>query len=558
MGKKYVYLGIAFIAFVLFLSLGNILLKPKGYSNVAVLNDGWNVTYNDKTYEDVQLSMLRRIVGSGSAKGDRIVFTKEGVNLRDYVSPTIMFESRFSEWTVYANSKKVDERFIGAYKNNRFIGCENNFVALPRSYSPVTVEIDLLVTEEGAYNFYEAPAVGGYFDLLVYEVYKHMFIYLISAFLIVFGIVFFAVAVGFRSEIAEMNMQIYSALLYIVLGTWLMTQFKLLDLFIETNGHQTEIEYISLYMVVPIMYVVIGCMRDFIKKKIFLIFAITGSVIPFILIFIHFAGITHINQTLAIYQIDGIVLIVFMVVMLLRNGSGLKEVTIAQYVQIVGQGALGVSFLFNVLFYYLEIIGVSEQIMLSKLAVPMGAMCMVFATLLNYYTFISESYARQKEYTSLAHLAYADELTGLANRARYDSYMSSINKEDDYCIVSIDLNGLKTINDNMGHLSGDKYLTEFAEGLKETFGQIGFVARIGGDEFVAILKRDVMTQVEEYATKLNNYLDDLNKEDSSIHRSAAIGYAYKHEYVNADSNMVYLKADERMYNNKELMHGTSR
>ncbi len=245
-----------------------------------------------------------------------------------------------------------------------------------------------------------------------------------------------------------------------------------------------------------------------------------------------------------------------MSVMILLNDARSYNISKSQYAQILGQGALGLSFIFNMFFYYLEVTGITEQIMISKMAILLGAMCMVFATLLNYYTFISESVARQKEYTSLAHHAYADELTGLANRAKYDSYMATINKEEDYCIVSIDLNGLKTINDTFGHLVGDQYLIEFANGLNESFGEIGFVARIGGDEFVAILKGESMSRVEEYAAKLNNYLENLNEDDSSIHRSAAIGYAYKHEYGSADSKLVYLNADERMYNNKELMHGT--
>lgn len=340
MGKLSVYLGIALLSFLMLLTIGYVLLKPRGYSDVAVLNDGWNVIYNDDSYEDVQLSKLRNFVAHGSEKGDRIALIKNNVDLGDYDSPTIMFESRYSGWTVYVNSEKIEESFMNAYENGKFIGCENNFVALPKSYAPVELKIELFVAEDGAYNYYEAPAVGGYVDLLLYEIYKHMFIFLISAFLIVFGLVFLGVAVGFRSEIAEINMQIYAALLYIVLGIWHLAQFRLLDLFVETNGHQTEIEFISLYMIVPLMYIVMGCMRGYLNNKVFLIFAITGTVIPIILILIHFAGIAHINQLLYIYQIDAIVLIVFMIVMILMRDARSNIITKSQYVQIVGQGAL--------------------------------------------------------------------------------------------------------------------------------------------------------------------------------------------------------------------------
>ena len=213
MGKTSISLGIAVLSFLLLLTMGYVLLRPRGYSNVEILNDGWNVTYNDESYENVQLSKLRKIVGSGSAKGDKITLIKNDVDLSAYEAPTIMFESRFSGWAVYANSKELEERFLDAYENGKFIGCENNFVSLPKSFLPINLEIDLYVAEDGAYNYYTAPAVGGYYDLLLYEIYRHMFVFLISAFLIVFGIVFFGVAIGFRSGMAEVRMQIFAALL---------------------------------------------------------------------------------------------------------------------------------------------------------------------------------------------------------------------------------------------------------------------------------------------------------------------------------------------------------
>ena len=95
---------------------------------------------------------------------------------------------------------------------------------------------------------------------------------------------------------------------------------------------------------------------------------------------------------------------------------------------------------------------------------------MAFASLINYYIYISETYAKKKENESLAHLAYADGLTNIPNRSRYEKYLSDLNESgEDYCIISIDLNGLKTVNDNQGHLMGDKYLKEFSNALDNCF-----------------------------------------------------------------------------------------
>lgn len=451
------------------------------------------------------------------------------------------------------DGEAIDEYYFDKYESGSYIGCDNNFVALPYTGEPVTIEIELLVSEDGAYSFYESPILGGYMDVLMCLVYNNFFIMLTSAFLIIFGIMFLAIALGFRSDLPEMDMQIYSALMYIVLGVWFLAQFKLLDEFIYTHDHQTEIEYISLYLVVPLMYMVMGSMRGYLNDKVFIAFSTVGSVVAVLPIFLHFTGLVHINRMLTVYQADAAILFIFMVVMLVKD-SRQKKLTPSQILQLTGQATLSLSFIFNVFFYYIEVAGISEQIMLSKKAVPMGRMCMVFATLVNYQIYISESYARKVEHESLAHLAYADGLTGIPNRSKYEKYLSDLAETgEDYCIISIDLNGLKTVNDKQGHLMGDKYLTEFGMVLDKCFSDKGFIARIGGDEFVAVLNDEYLNQGDYLIQSLNRELDALNIKDPSIHRSAASGIAYRHETDTPEWNAVYLLADERMYTNKSNM-----
>ena len=101
---------------------------------------------------------------------------------------------------------------------------------------------------------------------------------------------------------------------------------------------------------------------------------------------------------------------------------------------------------------------------------------------------------------------------------------------------------------------GDKYISEFGRALDTCFEGRGFVARIGGDEFVAILQGDEMKQPQSYIDKLNAALDRLNRSDPRIKRSAAAGYAFRHEADDDNWNSVYLLADERMYRNKAEMH----
>ena len=548
--QRFFYLLISFIFFLIMMTCGHFFLKPDSVSKVNVLNDGWNVIYNETEYNNVSLPELRTILGTSTNQGDTLILKKDMVDLSNYSSPTLMFETRFSAFRVICNSQILEERFFNSLNKHAFIGCMNNFVPLPSYDTPVCLSIELFIAENGAYNYYESPVIGGYSDLLLYAIYNHSFIFTISSFLIIFGVAFFAIAIGFRSDFPEINMQIYSALLYITLGIWFLTQFKLLDLFIENYGLQTEIEYIALYLVVPLMYMVMGCSQNYLKNKVFLAFSIVGSLFAISLIFIHFLGLAHINQLLIYYQIDAIIFIIFMIVMVVKD-TITRKLKQWQTIQLMGAGILGLSFIFNVIFYYMELAGISEQIMLSKKAVPVGAMCMVFGTMVNYQIYMSESYAQKKENESLAHLAYADGLTGIPNRSKLEKYLSDLSaKDENYCIVSIDLNGLKSVNDLQGHLMGDKYLSEFSHVLEECFKDKGFIARIGGDEFVVVLKDEIMFTVDSLLLEMEQELHLINQKDPSIKRSAAAGYAYRHEVNSNDWHSVYLIADERMYKNK--------
>ena len=104
---------------------------------------------------------------------------------------------------------------------------------------------------------------------------------------------------------------------------------------------------------------------------------------------------------------------------------------------------------------------------------------------------------------------------------------------------------------------GDKYLIEFSNALSEIFNEKGFIARIGGDEFVVVLKDKYLGSASEMIDALNNKLEELNSRDHSFKRSTASGVAYKHEATGEDWNSVYLLADERMYEIKAKMHKDS-
>ena len=90
-------------------------------------------------------------------------------------------------------------------------------------------------------------------------------------------------------------------------------------------------------------------------------------------------------------------------------------------------------------------------------------------------------------------LAYRDPLTGLANRALFQSELGAVSDRSDgqtrsFGLVMIDVDHFKTINDTLGHDAGDVLLRAVGDALTQAFNEAAVVARLGGDEFAVILK----------------------------------------------------------------------
>jgi diguanylate cyclase (GGDEF)-like protein len=125
---------------------------------------------------------------------------------------------------------------------------------------------------------------------------------------------------------------------------------------------------------------------------------------------------------------------------------------------------------------------------------------------------IEDTTARHKAEEYLRYLGTHDVMTGLYNRAYYQEELKRLNGGRQYpiSIIIADLDGLKTVNDSLGHEAGDNLIRRAAEVLKAGFRHEDVVARIGGDEFAVIMPltgahtaREAVERVETL-TRLNN------------------------------------------------------
>lgn len=156
-------------------------------------------------------------------------------------------------------------------------------------------------------------------------------------------------------------------------------------------------------------------------------------------------------------------------------------------------------------------------------------------------------------------LALHDSMTGLPNRLQFDRALDDIisNGEQDRCaILCVDLDGFKSVNDTYGHQAGDVVITTVANRIAKIVGDAGMAARIGGDEFVIML-RDKLDH-DNVIWMCDSIIESASEEvrfSGGIARvGASIGVAWWPDDAHTAKTIIR-SADEALYRAKENGRG---
>lgn len=146
-------------------------------------------------------------------------------------------------------------------------------------------------------------------------------------------------------------------------------------------------------------------------------------------------------------------------------------------------------------------------------------------------TFSDISALRQAE-GRVRHLAFHDTLTGLGNRHQLDDTLAALVQDRaPAAMLFLDLDGFKTINDTLGHATGDHLLMVVADRIRRCLRQGDQAIRLGGDEFVVLARRGTRGAVERLAERLSERLLELIRQpvrlrgNHEIWVSSSIGVA---------------------------------
>lgn len=181
----------------------------------------------------------------------------------------------------------------------------------------------------------------------------------------------------------------------------------------------------------------------------------------------------------------------------------------------------------------------------------------IFAVLM-LITLLAMRYIAKKT-GNLFTASYQDKLTGCFNRRGFDEHLNKLREQSslgNITIIALDVNGLKEINDSLGHSAGDELIIESAKLIQQTFKPYGKCYRIGGDEFVAILDKPV-ENIHALTDGFEKTMSDWQGKQVE-HLNISYGIVCASDYQDVSIDEIIFLADEQMYKKKrEYYHATS-
>ena len=196
--------------------------------------------------------------------------------------------------------------------------------------------------------------------------------------------------------------------------------------------------------------------------------------------------------------------------------------------------------------------GLGKDVRTAYLAMTIGATLMFIH---------STEYSQQKKDDELLEQRIqikTDALTGLLSRYAYNNALDKYTTDMPESLVafSIDINGLKRVNDTLGHEAGDELICGAAACIKNVFDEVGSCYRTGGDEFIVLAsmsKKEAVKCVQDIENLTKNWTGSLV--DSL---ALSVGYAVLEEHKDCNCSELIQVADKQMYMAKDEYYRTTK
>ena len=388
------------------------------------------------------------------------------------------------------------------------------------------------------------PAYYGTQSEIIFEMSRQYGVSFLASFLLLFlSVIILILGLVFRQFFNYNYSLLYIGLFSFLISLWFIFESRFFQVFVTNPLYQVFYVYLTL-MLVPFplsRFLNTLSSHDDWVLKVFELLSVTMAAVYLCLQLLDIVDLTQSKLPMNIM----VTLFSLYTIFYLARGVHGKRFKLTMYLP---------AFSFLVLGTIAEVIHTNFIDSTKSPFLELGMMMFVILLCVNVWqqAYKQLELAREAEYYQ--QLAMTDMATGVKNRTAFYEVTENTSfkpQEQSNTVLTIfDLNNLKTVNDTLGHLEGDRLIASFAKHLRQEFENFGDLYRIGGDEFVMLSNTLGQATLDE---KLINLAQTLRKAPSGH----PIEFAYGYKYFKATSPTDYQKAlqhaDEKMYTNKSDM-----
>lgn len=549
----YAFASVCFIVF----AINHLLSKEyPEISRCITLNDSWNITINGTLYQNVSLDDFHF---DSVNKGDRIIMITPLPEEQNRPENALLLHTRQCAVKVYVDANLIYQYGWDRIDRKKTVGSGYLTVELPDNYAGKTLQIILMASEDKVFTRFDPLRIyewGNIYRVLLTENRLPLFL---GCFLMVFGLVVCCITI-FALLLSRKFLRILCISAFsICIGLWTLCYYNVLLIFSLPLYTICLLEYISFYLApIPMIIYMWEDVRALERPFIYTIYkllltvqiiATSGTIL------LHGIDRVHLAATLKYMQILIVCHLVYSIIVEFMNLR--RSHQLINRLFLLGILMLSACISYDLIYNNLERYHGMNNLPTKGIA-TLGLVLFIFILIVSFYINLTEKLMQETERNSLIKSAYTDELTKLHNRRYCMEYMNRIMEMEnpEYTVFCFDLNNLKVTNDTYGHAKGDLLITSAAEVLDKAFSPYGIVARMGGDEFIAIAETGDSQKISTIIGEFQACINEKNVAIPDLHLSIAYGHAScsPEEY---NFEKIYQMADNHMYENKQQMKRSS-
>ncbi|MCR5179413.1 MAG: GGDEF domain-containing protein [Lachnospiraceae bacterium] len=559
--KKRLLRGVLFVAAGMLIPILLLLLRSSVISmppsdEIISMSGGWDIYYRGRMTNDAELSSFE---ADGIIAGERVTIGRY-IPQEDLFAPSIMFKTRISRVRVYLDGEQIYS-YGHDIPEGKYVPKAWHMVHIPTRNGEGLLKIEITAAQDSAFSGLYRVYLGNAEDLTREFIQIRRFPLIVGSFMIYFGFLLAVLSPLLIFGTSRDRSVMFSACISILLGVYILGYNDLLDYFLHDFVRSHETEYLSMYLIPPIFigYVLTsGATRN--RHRQMKVMAVADLAFVIIVVLLHYSGYVSFNYFLPFYHVllggESMYLLYDLIQNArdARDDSGRNTMCMsAESALLMGLMLFVVAMFVEIIRYYVLRFAMTESNTGNFDFATIGALAIVLSLMLNYFFHSVDHLTEARTRIKLYGMAFTDALTGIDNRASCDQFMASLTEANEvYTVVSIDLDGLKTVNDKQGHSIGDMMISGFGALLKDAFSDCELVGRMGGDEFMVIKKGAKAADLEKDLNSLKLGAEEENRRGNVFKYLYSYGTADSSEGENVQA--VYMLADSRMYEMKEEHH----